>query len=561
MISTQYSNYEAKDFTFSKVLSDQARRNGDKTFLTFVPDGRTYSYREIDLASNRVANGLLAAGIGKGHHVAMLMENSPEQVLAYFALAKIGAVVVPINTAARGSFLEYYLINSDSTALVVDQSLLEHALAVERRDRIAKIFVVAEPGTAELTAEDAFCTLADFRTLERASDSPPGIDVKFSDICSIMYTSGTTGPSKGNIFSHIHALSFALPFVPVLKYDENDVYYLSLPLFHAAAYNGGLLLMLMVGGSAALTRRFSISNFWTEVRATKATISMILSMGHFLMAQPPSPDDRNNHLRLLISAPMLPNAAAFEQRFGPKLTQGYGLSDYCCAFSQPLNIPDSKRMSMGRPLEGVDVRLVDDDDNEVPTGEIGEICLRKNDMPFAAAQGYYRMPEATLAATRNLWFHTGDRGRRDEDGYYYFVDRKKDAIRRRGENISTYEVETAIAKHHAIADVAVYPIKIASGEDEVGTSVVLHAGELLSEEELFGYCKANMPHYMVPRFIEFRSALPRTLTDKVRKQEMREHVESNLDSVWDCERVGLSTRDKERMAVQVRIGRSVDTIA
>jgi len=554
MSSIPYASYTPSDYTFSRVLADKARRNGDKTFLAFLPDGRTFSYRQIDLASNRIANGLRAAGIAKGAHVAMLMDNSPEQVLAYFALAKIGAVSVPINTAARGNFLEYYLVNSDSVALVVDQALLTHVLALEQRQCIKNIFVAAERGPADFPAHDSIATFTDFRTLEQGSEAPPDIAVKFSDTCSIMYTSGTTGPSKGNVFTQIHSLTFALPFVPVLKYDENDIYYLSMPLFHAAAYNGGLLLMLMVDGSAALTRRFSVSNFWSEVRGAKATVGMILSMGHFLWGQQPSDDDRNHRLRLLISAPMVANAADFEQRFGLKLTQGYGLSDYCCAFSQPLNTPESKRMSMGFPLGGIDVCLVDDDDNEVSIGEVGELCLRKNDMPYATAQGYYRMPQATLAATRNLWFHTGDRARRDADGYYYFVDRKKDAIRRRGENISTYEVETSIAKHRAVADVAVYPIKVSNGDDEVGASIVIRPGETLSERELFEYCSENMPHYMVPRFIHIRDELPRTLTNKPRKQEMRDDVEANIEKVWDSERAGVAVRVRERKATQVRVG-------
>lgn len=250
---------------------------------------------------------------------------------------------------------------------------------------------------------------------------------------------------------------------------------------------------------------------------------------------------------------MLPDAAEFEARFGPRLVQGYGLTDFGCAFATPLDMPEAKRFSMGKLFEGYEARLVDDDDREVPVGEPGELLLRRTDPPFAMSQGYYNMPEASLKAMRNLWFHTGDRVMCDEDGYYFFVDRKKDALRRRGENISTYEVELAILSHPAVADAAAYPVQLRVGDDEVGVSIVVQDGMTLSEHDLFLFCRDNMPHYMVPRFIDVRESLPRTLTNKLRKQEMRDHVEANLSVVWDSERAGLAARERKRSAVQVSV--------
>jgi crotonobetaine/carnitine-CoA ligase len=249
-----------------------------------------------------------------------------------------------------------------------------------------------------------------------------------------------------------------------------------------------------------------------------------------------------HRLRTATAVPMMPEAQQFEDRFGVRLTQAYGLTDCCLPLSQSLSDPPSKRFSIGRPMPGCRVRLVDEFDRDVPVGTVGEIVIRKDDMPFAVAGGYYKMPEATLAAVRNLWFHTGDRARQDEEGYFYFVDRKKDAIRRHGENISTFEVEALIGAHPAVSDVAAYPVRSDAGEDDVAISVVIDAARTLTEKDLFEYCRQHMPHYMVPRYIDIRAELPRTSTQKVRKQELRDYAEANVAAVWDCERHHLSTR-------------------
>ena len=534
--------YDCEAFTFANVLADKAAKLGDKLFLTYLEDGRSFSYAEMDVLSNRLANGLLARGIGKGSHVSMLMQNSPEQVLTYFALGKIGAVVIPINTAVRGAFLEYYLKNSDSVALIVDQEFLDSFLCIGNEGLLATVIVYSSDGRAATPYSTQATAYWDFRDLQKSEGEPPGIDVGFSDTAALMYTSGTTGPSKGNIFSQIHALNFATPLIGALDYNSDDIYHIPLPLFHVASFNHALLVMLIVGGSVALSKRLSVSRFWDEVNSSRATRSMMMSIGAFLLQEPPSPKERLHCLRTATAVPMMADAQKFEDRFGVRLTQAYGLTDCCLPLSQALSDPPSKRFSIGRAMPGCEVRLVDDFDRDVDVGSIGEIVIRKNDMPFAVAGGYYKMPEATLAAIRNLWFHTGDRGRRDEDGYVYFIDRKKDAIRRHGENISTFEVEALIAGHPAVADVAAYPIKSGSGEDDVGVSIVVGPAKTLTEVELFEYCRVHMPRYMVPRYIDIRAELPRTSTQKVRKQELRDYVESHVESVWDCERFNLLTR-------------------
>jgi carnitine-CoA ligase len=292
--------------------------------------------------------------------------------------------------------------------------------------------------------------------------------------------------------------------------------------------------MLLLDGSLALTRRFSASRLWEEVRHSGASALNLLSVSSFLLAQPPSPGDRNTRFRVGITAPVPVNAREFEARFGGRLISGYGLSDFGAPLCQTLDMPEDKRQSCGQPLADFQVRLVDDDDFEVQVGVPGEIVLRV-DNPWEMSSGYYNQPEATLRAMRNFWFHTGDRAYRDADGYYYFVDRKKDAIRRRGENISTYEVEAAIGTHAAVADVAVYPVRATTGEDDVAASIVLKHNATLAEIEVIRHCERNLPYFAIPRFVHFADELPRTLTQKVKKFELRAYVEDNIARIWDHE--------------------------
>jgi crotonobetaine/carnitine-CoA ligase len=272
---------------------------------------------------------------------------------------------------------------------------------------------------------------------------------------------------------------------------------------------------LVAGATIALTRRFSVD-------------------------QPPTPDDRNHKLRQCTMVPMPPFAGEFEQRFGMRMTSVYALSDYGIGTLLGPDHPPDKKRSAGLPARDVEVAILDDDDLPLPAGQAGEIALRARE-PWTASQGYWNMPEATVAARRNLWFHTGDRGYLDGDGYLFFVDRKKDAIRRRGENISSWEIEQILQAHPAIAEVAAYPVR-AESEDDVMVSVVLRPGIALDAAGLIAYCQEHMAYYMVPRYVEFLAALPRTLTEKVEKYKLRADAEQRLSQVWDRERAGIVVR-------------------
>lgn len=523
--------------TLGTLLAVQARSHAERPCLLF--EGARFTYGEADRLANRLANGLLAVGIQAGDHVALLLDNKPEIVWLHFALARIGAVPVPINTAAKGELLSYYLQNSDSCAVVLDAALLPRLLAVQEDCKALRLgVVVSEPGGP--TREVAPLPLIDYAELLSETAEAPDAAIRFSDLAHIFYTSGTTGPSKGCMVAHATAIGISTKYVSTFGYTSRDILYTCLPLFHGNAFNCTLLPALLCGATVALSRRFSASRFWSEIRHSGATQFTLLSaMTTILWKRPESPEDRDHSARLCQVVPVPEFFHAFERRFGVKLTSLYSLSDFGLGAMLPPDHPPEKWRSAGRVQSDVAVAILDDDDLPLPPGEVGEICLR-NLEPWICRQGYYGMPEAFLKACRNLWFHSGDRGYLDADGYLYFVDRKKDAIRRRGENVSAYEVEQIIARHPAVLEVAAYPVRSELSEDEVMVSVVLRKDEALEAAALVGFCAENMAYFMVPRYVEFVEALPKTMTEKVEKYRLRQSAEARLDRIWDRERAGVA---------------------
>jgi crotonobetaine/carnitine-CoA ligase len=539
-----------RDLTFPKVLGRQARDLPDKVFLTETADGRRFTFREIDAWSSRVANALQAFGVAPGRHTGVFMGNSAEHLAVFFGIGKLGAVSVPVNTAARGELLRYYLTQSDCECVVVDAALAERLAEVLPQLPLVRRVLVVRTGEGEGEGEgeaparvlesSPACAVADFAELvAAASDAPPAQEVKCSDLLMLAYTSGTTGPSKGSMLSHAAALTYGTSAAQAQGYRRSDIFYVCLPLFHNNALLAATATALLCGASVVLSRRFSVSKFWGEIREGHCTITNFLgAMSSFLWSNPPSPADADNELRLVSMAPTPKYAREFEQRFGLKAMNNYGLSDFAMVTSFTEHEPPEKLGSIGKPRAGFRVRIVDDDDFEVPTGEVGEIVLQSDD-PWRAATGYYKMPEATLAAHRNQWFHTGDRGRRDADGYFWFVDRKKDCIRRRGENISAFEVEQIIATHPGVANAAVFPVATQTNDEEVGAVVVRRPGATLTEKDLVEHCQRNMAYFMVPRYIQFRGELPTTVNQKVEKFRLRQELEGALSQAWDREAAGV----------------------
>jgi crotonobetaine/carnitine-CoA ligase len=537
---------DLRGLTLPSVLRSRATALPDKIFLTEIATGRVCTFRDYDLWSNRVANAFRAVGLAKGSHIGIFMGNSADHLAVFFGIGKLGGVSVPVNTAARGELLRYFLTQSDCEAVVVDASLVARLQEIlPGAPKIRHVFFVrgadgnqADFSEAGISGSYASSELA--AAVEAASDQIVDADVECSDLLMLAYTSGTTGPSKGCMLSHAAALTYGTGAAEAQGYSASDVFYVCLPLFHNNALLAATASALVVGGSVALSQRFSVSKFWSEIRASGATITNLLgAMTSFLWAMPPSADDRDNKLRLVSMAPPPKFAREFEHRFGLSVMSNYGLSDFGMATSFTGTDPREKIGSIGRPRRGMQVRIVDDNDFETPPGTPGEIVLRCDD-PWRAASGYYKMPEATLTANRNQWFHTGDRGIMDADGYLWFVDRKKDCIRRRGENISAFEVEQILSNHPSVATAAVFPVATRSNDEEVAAVVVRRPGASIGPRELIEHCQRNMSYFMVPRFIEFREELPTTVNQKIEKFRLRQDLESDLGRAWDREAEGVA---------------------
>ncbi|WP_326535689.1 AMP-binding protein [Pseudorhodoferax sp.] len=536
-------NIDVAEMTWPALLARQARRQPDKTFLVF--EGQRYSYGEVAQRTEQLARGLLRHGVRPGDHVALLIGNCAETLLLNMALGRIGAVTCPVNTAARGDLLAYFLTLCDAQVLVLGQDLAARFAEVQARVPQLTRVVLVNSGPAD-PQEGPVPTLAGtvvrYEALQEPGAGPALPQVAAHDPQTIMFTSGTTGPSKGILISNAQSFQFSIGRVEYLGLRADDVVYTCLPLFHGNALNAAAVCAFVADATLVLSRRFSARAFWDEVRVHGVTqFNLLSSMTNILWGAPPGAADRAHRVRQCTMVPVPAFAPAFAQRFGVDIVSSYSLTDFgqgC--FLQP-GAPADKFRSAGRPRPGVDLAILDDAGQPLPTGSAGEICLRSDD-PSLGGRSYYKMPQENAKAGAGGWFHTGDRGYLDADGYLFFVDRKKDAIRRRGENVSSWEVEQVIAQHPAVAEVAVYAVGSTQSEDEVMASVVCHAGQSVQPEELLRFCESNLAYFMVPRYLEFVPDLPRTLTEKVQKQALRASAEQRLATLWDREREGFVLR-------------------
>jgi len=535
---------DTRQLTIGNILKEKALRHPNRRALTFLPDGRLYTYGDLHKLSNRLANGLLNLGIKHGDHVAVMLDNCPEQLLLYFALGKIGAVAVPLNPAIHGKMLTYFLTHSDCMGVICDTKLLARIAEIAPETPLIRVRVAFDENQnyGSVTADTHASGVVTYDVLTEADHQEPDCNVNFRDLAFLLYTSGTTGPSKANMFTQAQILLYAIEQVDGYGYTESDTVYVCLPLFHANGLLSSTYGPLMIDGHVAMARRFSASAFWDDIRTAGATMTGLLgSMTNILWHQPARADDANNPLRAAVLIPVTQFGKQFAERFGIQAISSYGLTDYALATIYRAGDLPNKLGSAGRPRFGMNVRIVDDDDFDLPPNQLGEILLRSDNM-WGTSLGYYKMPEATLSAMQNAWFHTGDRGYLDQDGYLYFVDRKKDVIRRRGENISAFEVEEVIISHEFVSDVAVFPVKSNMSEDEVAVCIILAEGAQLGEMALTDFCIANMAYFMVPRYIRFVTELPRTPSQKIEKYKLQAEAQSNLAAFWDREEAGIILR-------------------
>jgi carnitine-CoA ligase len=526
----------------AEVLAKQARTRGDRTFLTFQ-SGSALTYAEADAIAHRVSRGVAALGAAPGDRVGVWLPNGPEILHASFGIYRAGAVAVFVNPGYRGIFLEHVLNNAGARWVIMASEYLPRLVESEANLPGVERAVIVGPVPPDAPRPRRIA-IQPWDELVAHSADPLGVPVSYRDVGAMMYTSGTTGPSKGVLMPHAHLYLFGQGVVDNLRVTADDVYYICMPLFHANALCMQLYGTLIAGARAMIAPQFSASRWRGEVSACGATVTNTLGvMTEFIHRQPPRPDDRDHRLRLICAVPTPAEIApSFRERFGVPLIEGYGMTEVNIPLYMPLDEP-YRPGSCGKIYDRYfEVRVVDPDtDEEAPRGRVGEIVVRPRE-PFGFMVGYNAMPDRTVEAWRNFWFHTGDAGRQDEDGYFYFVDRIKDTIRHRGENLSSYEIERVLSEHPAVAEAAAVAVRseIAGGEDEVKACVVLTPGQAVSPEGLLDFCQTRMPHFAVPRYVEFLTELPKTPTAKVQKVALRRS--GITAATWDREAAGYRLR-------------------
>ncbi|NYT23109.1 AMP-binding protein [Alcaligenaceae bacterium] len=520
---------DRRDCIIRELIDRRAQETPDKPFVLFSPDeGWTYGTLREKVRSWAAA--FQAQGVKQGDMVVCWLPNGKTLLRAMLALNYIGAVYVPVNIGYRGALLAHVIANSGGRLLVT------HASLVDRLDGLAlgqlrKAIVFGGEHSAPAGLE----TVAG-EVMDAAGETPAALQTPLQpwDTLTVIYTSGTTGPSKGVLMSSLQVYA---NYIPNGQATAQDRTLITLPMFHVAGA-GAVWSALMRGGSVAVTESFKTHRFWDTVRAFQVTHTTLLGvMMSFLLKEPPSDRDRDHTLRRAMSVPLSNQHADFTARFGVDIYTGYNMTE----ISTPLFVgPNPAKLgTCGRLRPGIEARIVDENDCELPDGETGELILRA-DMPYAMSHGYHGDAQATARAWRNGWFHTGDALRRDADGDYYFVDRIKDAIRRRGENVSSFEVEKELLAHPAVRDAAVVGVPSEHGEDEILAVLCLVPGQSLDFVALVEFLQPRMAHFMVPRYFKVVEDLPRTPTNKVIKQRIREE---GMDAqCWDRETAGLRLR-------------------
>ena len=518
--------YEGKNRTAVRVLRDQVERAPESPLLHTA--GGTLSRAEVDRRSNRLAHQLSELGVGPGSHVLLLLGNTELYVLSWLALAKLGAVEVPVNPAYRGQLLGHVVDTSNASVLIADAALLENVAQVS--DDVPSLRTVLVSGGSAAGLELPAKTVLSLDALGD-DDSPLAADPAYKDAMALMYTSGTTGPSKGVLVSHAHAYEYANSVRAALQLEASDVYYAPLPLFHIAGQWAVVYAALMSGGSAVIEERFSVSAFWDDVARSGATVSFLLgAMANFLYGQPARAADADNTLTRLLMSPLVPELDDFRRRFGVEVATAYGSTEANVSIYSDFSIDDPRQCGRARP--GWRVEILDEDDEPAPTEQSGEIVVRPPE-PWLTMKGYLGNPRATAEAYRNCWMHTGDIAYRDQDGNFYFVDRKSDAIRRRGENISSFEVEREVNAHPRVLESAAIGVASEHTEQEILICVVPRDADGLDPRELWEYLAERAPRFMVPRYIRVLPALPKTDTGKIQKGVLREQ---GTRDAWDAER-------------------------
>lgn len=519
--SDWYTKEDVTGWVLPRILRERADAHPDRPYIRFGR-GEWVTYGEIDARANRIANALIARGLGKGECVSTLMPNSVDQVALWFGILRAGGVQSPINLAYRGDFLSWVINLPQSRFLVISDDLLDRLDHVATELPVLEHVFIWESGAPH--GPTPAVTHEPFAVLDDASDTDPGVDVTWVDDARVMFTSGTTGRSKGVIKQHASDYFSGRTYNEVCGVTEDDVFYTCLPLFHSNAQVLNCYPAMIAGARIQLSARYSSSNFWREVTECGATIlNTVSAMNYFIWNTEPGEYDRAHSVTRIMAMPAPKDIYhEFKERFGIRWHEGYGLTETGMVTYVPPGT--EKPGSCGVASPGFEVSVVEPGtDRPQPPGEPGEIVVDMK-LPNIVMRAYAGMPEKTAEDFKNLKLHTGDLGVMDEDGYLYFKDRVKDYIRRRGENVSSMEVERIVASHPGVLEAAAVGVAAGEGagsEQEILICVVPREG-VPDPHELLTYCIDKMPYFAVPRYVRFMEHLPKTPTERVRKVELRD---------------------------------------
>lgn len=531
------------DALLPDLLRDRARQDGDREFFRRAGE-RPVTYAEAYAAACAVANGLVSLGVAHGECVVIMADNSTESIATWLGTSLAGAAEVAINTGYRGHSLEHALQNSQARVMFVEEQLLPRVVEIRDSLTYLETVVVYPSGDEAFQGSVPGTRVLDYQEILGASDHAPDRRVGPHDIASIVYTSGTTGPAKGVMLPHGQVRLFSRLGVEGARMTADDAFYCFIPLFHVAGKFIGIMGSMMAGGRVVLDTRFAVDAFLPRVRDNGCTIALLHGpLVEMLHQQPERPDDADNPVTRIMASPFPAGIALdFQKRFGIRGIETWGMTEVTIPIWQPFDEP-LRVGSCGRLREEhFELRIVDPDtDEEMPMGSTGEMVLRPR-RPFTMMQGYLRMPDVTLAAWRNLWFHTGDLAYVADDGYVYFVDRVKERIRRRAENISSYEIEHAALTNPDVAECAAVGVPSQfAGDDDILLCVMPSPGRPFDPAALIADLAVRLPHFMVPRYIRVLRELPRTPTGKPQKVALRS--EGVTPDTWDRQAAGVSLRE------------------
>lgn len=524
--------------TVVELLSRAVEHAPDRDFV--VVDGQALTYGEIDRRSNAMARELAALGIAKGQCVVTLFDTSLDVFTCWFAINKLGAIWVPINTAYRGDFLRHQIADTEAQIVICDGHYLERFLQIADRLEHVQLILTRDVTTIPVCS----IPIKPFDDFRGSDEAPLPLVVAPGDLAALLYTSGTTGPSKGCMISHNYLTTVGRINRRYTLLDEGQTLWTCLPVFHAAALAATLSVM-SDGSRIAISSQFSVRKFWDEVEASGAVSAMLMATIFALVAEAPDCDAAKRYhgkLKMVFGVPISPQVRKiWKERFGTQIVSSwsYGQTESIRLTAVALD-ETPPELCAGRAVDEYELMIFDSDDQPVPEGTVGQIVIRPREANVMF-EGYWKRPEATAAVWKNLWMHTGDLGK-IVDGYLYFADRAKDYLRSRGENISSFEVERAFMAHHAIAEIAVHAVGLQTGEDEIKVTAVLREGVPISEQDLCMWALENLPHFAVPRYIEFRSELPKNPTGRVLKYQLRDEGPC---AAWDREAAGIQVRRRK----------------